>query len=274
MCRDDVLGMVPWTCCLNRALLKDTGEQATPWTASHTYGVGERVTNDTSKTFICTDPGKSAAAGGPTGTGTDITDGGVTWDYVEASTASNNWCHAVLTPYELGDIVSWDTGKVYLCIQAGTSAAANPPVGTATDIVDGTVRWSYYTTIKGNLTVYAYQYVVPPDCMRVVKVPSNAQVRESDQGIQYTVEGKFLYCDQVESFLRYVYRADVSEWDSLLQGTVAFRIAAEIALDVTGQQPVQQAAFQALGGQYASARVVALGETQESAPEVTHWEDL
>lgn len=273
-CRDEVLRLAPWTCCLKRELMKDTNEQATPWTASHTYGAGERVTNDTLKTYICTDPGKSAAAGGPTGTGLDITDGTATWDYVEASTAANNWCHRVLTSYELGDMVSWDMGKVYVCIQAGTSAAANPPVGTGEDIVDGTARWAYYTTIKSNLTVYAYQYVLPPDCLRVVKVPSSSQLKESDQGIQYTVEGKFLYCDQVESFLRYVYRAEVSEWDALLQATVSLRIAAEIAFDVTGQQAVQQTAFQALGGQYSSARVIAMGETQEGVPEVTRWEDV
>jgi hypothetical protein len=273
-CRDEVLRMVPWTCCLKRELMKDTGEQATPWTASHTYGVGERVTNDTAKTYVCTDVGKSAAATGPTGTGTNITDGTVIWRYVEASTATVNWCHAVLTVYELGDLVSWDTGKVYMCTQAGTTAAANPPVGTGTDIIDGTVKWAYHTTIKANRTVYAYQYVLPPDCLRVIKVPLSTGPKESTQGVQHTVEGKFLYCDQEESFLRYVYRAEVSEWDSLLQGTVAFRIAAEIALDVTGQKDIQATAFQALSGQYASARAIAMGETQEGVPEVIRWEDV
>ena len=273
-CRDEVLRMERWTCCLRRALLLDCGAQATPWTASHLYGEGERVTNDTLKTYICTGSGKSAAAGGPTGTGSEITDGTVEWDYEEASTALTNWCHAVNTPYELGDLVSWDTGKVYVCIVAGTSAAANPPVGAGEDIADGTVRWKYYCTIKPNLTIYAYQYVLPYDCVRVLKVPSATAAAESTQGVQYMIEGRFLFTDQVDSFVNYVYNAPVDEWDALLQGTVAFRIAAEIAFDVTGQKEVQATAFQALGGQYTAARMIALNETYEGTPEQIRWEDV
>ncbi len=273
-CKEEVLRMAPWTCCLKRAMLKDCAEQATPWTASHSYDVGERVTNDTLKTYTCATAGKSAAATGPTGSGTAIADGTCTWDYVELSTTLTNWSHYVSTPYELGDLVAWDTGKVYVCIQAGTSASNNPPIGTSLDIVDGTVRWSYYTTIKANLTVYAYQYVVPPDCLRVLKLPSLTAVKESEQGVQFRKEGKFLYTDQAASFIRYVWDAPVDEWDALLQGTVAFRIAAEIAFDLTGQKDLQQIAFQALGGQYTSARAAALGETQEGEPEEVRWEDV
>ena len=273
MCLAEVLRMAPWTCCLKREWLYDTGKQATPWTALHRYGVGERCTNDTAKTYECTIEGKNAAAGGPTGTTSAITDGTTTWSYVEASTAANNWCHIVLTAYKVGDLVSYDTGKVYVCTTAGTTAAANPPIGTASDIVDGTVRWAYYATIRANRTVYGYQYVMPTDCLRAVKIPSLSAATESDQGVQYSVEGKFLYTDQADSFLKYIYRAPVDEWDPLLQGTVALRIAAEIAFDVTGQQSIMQRAFEALGGQYAGARAVALGEGQEGTPEEMRWED-
>ncbi len=272
-CRDEVLRMVPWTCCLKRDWLYDTAEQATPWAASHHYGVGERCTNDTSKTYQCTAEGKSAAATGPTGTGSAITDGTVTWAYQEASTAANNWCHAILTAYGLGDLVSWDIGKVYICTQAGTTAAANPPIGTSSDIIDGTARWAYYATIRANRTVYAYQYVLPTDCVRAAKIPSLAAPKESTQGVQYSVEGKFLYTDQADSFLKYVYRAGVEEWDPLLQGTVALRIAAEIAYDITGKREIMQAAFTALNGQYAGARMVAMNEGQEGSPETTPWQD-
>ena len=272
-CRDEVLRMAPWTCCFKRDWLWDTAEQATPWTASHHYGVGERCTNDTSKTYQCATAGKSASAGGPTGAGEDITDGTVEWDYQEVSTAANNWCHRVLTAYALGDFVSWDTGKIYRCVQAGTTAAANPPVGTAEDIVDGTARWSYYATIPANRTVYAYQYVLPYDCVRVLKVPNVTAALESTQGVQYSIEGRFLYTDQEFSDLKYVYRAEVSEWDPLLRGTVALRIAAEIAFDITGQQSLMQRAFEALGSQYAGARMIAMSEAQEGVPEETRWED-
>jgi hypothetical protein len=274
VCRDEVLRMERWTCCRRRALLKDCGEQATPWHASHTYGVGERCTNDTLKTYSCITAGKSAIAGGPTGTGSDIADGTAEWDYVEASTALTNWCHAVNTPYEVGDLVSWDTGKVYVCIQAGTSAAANQPVGTSEDIIDGTVRWRYYCTILPNLTIYSYQYVLPFDCLRVLKVPLSTAASEATQGVQYVIEGRFLYCDQADSFANYVYSAPVDEWDSILQGAVAFRIAAEIAMDVTGQKEILATAFSALGSQYQGARQISLNETFEGVAEKIRWEEV
>lgn len=273
MCRDEVLRKAPWTCCMKRDRLYDTGEQATPWTANRWYGVGERVTNDTLKTYVCTVDGRSATSGGPTGTGTAITDGTVTWMYLEVSSAATNWCHWTSTPYNLGDLVCWDGGKIYECIQAGTSESANPPIGTAQDILDGTVRWRYYTTIPANRTIYAYQYVLPPDCLYAAKVPDLAAAKESQQGVQYSVEGRMLYTAQAASILRYVWRADPLEWDPLLEAAVAMRIVAEIALDLTGQKPLMSAAFEVVKAMYDEARSVALSEGQEGVEEEVRWED-
>lgn len=252
----------------------DCAEQATPWTANHWYGVGDRCTNDTDKTYQCISDGRSAGSGGPTGTGSSITDGSCEWQYIEASDATNNWCHWPNTVYGLGDLVSWDTGKIYQCVVAGTSAAANPPIGTAPDIVDGTVRWSYYATILANRTLYGYQFVLPPDCMRALKIPDQTKNEEADQGVQYSVEGRFLFCDQAASILKYVYRAEPAEWDSLLQATVAVRIAAEIALDITGQQSIMERAFAKLNDQYSMARMIAMNEGQEGVPEMVRWEEV
>jgi hypothetical protein len=273
-CRDEVLRMAPWSCCLKRMVLKCTDKQATPWTASHLYRVGDRVTNDSDKTYICVVAGQSEATIGPLGTGSGIVCGGVTWDYVEASTASNNWCHWPSTVYEQDDLVTWDTGKVYACTQGGTSGVATPPVGMGNDIMDGTVLWDYYTTVKSNKTVYSHEYVLPPNCVRLLKIPLLNAVKESDQGVQFIKEGKFIYTDQEDSFALFVRRIDPIEWDPLLQGAVAFRLAAEIAYDVTGQVGLQDRAFKALGGQYTEARQIALNETQEGRPEETAWENV
>ena len=55
----------------------------TAWASATAYTVGDVVTNDTpAKVYICTTAGTSAGSGGPTGTGTAITDGTVTWRYV------------------------------------------------------------------------------------------------------------------------------------------------------------------------------------------------
>ena len=274
MCRDEIIAMIDWPSCTKRAAMKNLNNQAVPWTALHAYEIGDRVTNDTAKTYQCTVAGISAAATGPTGTTSEITDGTVTWTYVEASTALNNWCHRPLTVYAVGDLVTWDAGKVYVCITAGTTAAATPPTGVTADITDGTVHWAYYGTPPYNRTVYAYQYVMPSDCLRIIKVPLIGAATESVQGVQYIREGNWLYCDQDDSPLRYVRQEDdPTRWGVLLQGAVAARIATEIALPVTGQKDVLKTMFELLQMMLAAARTAALHEGAESTPEVALWED-
>jgi len=53
------------------------------WAPTTAYVVGDRVENDTpDRIYECVVAGTSAGAGGPTGTGTGIVDGGVTWDFL------------------------------------------------------------------------------------------------------------------------------------------------------------------------------------------------
>jgi hypothetical protein len=47
------------------------------------------------------------------------------------------------TGYSLGDHVSCDGGKVYVCRTAGTSAGGSGPTGTGSGISDGTCTWDY-----------------------------------------------------------------------------------------------------------------------------------
>lgn len=61
------------------------GIAAGPWQASTVYAVNDHVTNDSGKAYKVTTGGTSASSGGPTGTGASITDGGVTWAYVQAA---------------------------------------------------------------------------------------------------------------------------------------------------------------------------------------------
>ena len=53
------------------------------WIASNAFAVGQYCTNG-GNTYKCTVAGTSAASGGPTGTGTGIVDGSVTWNYIGA----------------------------------------------------------------------------------------------------------------------------------------------------------------------------------------------
>ena len=55
------------------------------------------------------------------------------------------------TAYSVGDGVQNDTGpiKVYICVQAGTSAGSGGPTGTGAGIVDGSCKWDYVQDLKG-----------------------------------------------------------------------------------------------------------------------------
>lgn len=55
--------------------------QPEQWVALTPYAVGDEVKNG-SYNYTCVTAGTSAGAGGPTGTGTGITDGTVEWDYL------------------------------------------------------------------------------------------------------------------------------------------------------------------------------------------------
>jgi Tfp pilus assembly protein PilX len=61
------------------------GVVSAPWQASKPYAVGASVHNGGS-VYRCTAAGTSASSGGPSGTGGSITDGTVTWAYVQGST--------------------------------------------------------------------------------------------------------------------------------------------------------------------------------------------
>ena len=56
---------------------------AAAWAGSTSYTIGQRRRNG-GNVYICVTAGTSASSGGPSGTGSGITDGSVVWDYVQA----------------------------------------------------------------------------------------------------------------------------------------------------------------------------------------------
>jgi hypothetical protein len=55
-----------------------------------------------------------------------------------------NW--AASTAYAVGDKVKNDSGKIYTCSTAGTSAGSGGPTGTGSAIADNSAKWDYTTT--------------------------------------------------------------------------------------------------------------------------------
>jgi len=69
---------------------------------------------------------------------------GAAWVSQNASyTALASVAWAINHAYNQGDLVTNDTGKLYVCITSGTSAGSGGPTGTAADITDNTVHWMY-----------------------------------------------------------------------------------------------------------------------------------
>jgi len=274
--RPQVLRMIEWPRTTHRAPMKQMDEQACAWQASTAYYVGDRVTNDTGKTYKCTTAGISDSSGGPTGTGSGITDNTCVWAYVEASTALNNWSWQPSTAYAVGDLVSNDTFKIYKCITAGTSAGSGGPTGANQDITDNTVHWAYYgAPPRQNHTVYAYRYIKPPDCLRIIKIPKDAEVYETDQGEQYAHEGITIYCDRDDADLKYVIdETDPDRWDELCQQTVALHIAQAICFNVTKDRQLAVLLYQKWVDQKNLAEGIAMSEGKEAPPEPIRWEDV
>jgi len=272
--RDETMRMVDWPCITKRQRLLGWDEQATPWALSTAYVVGDRCTNDTAKTYQCTVAGVSAAAGGPTGTSAGITDGTVTWAYQEASTALNNWCWRINTAYVVGDLVSNNVGKVYVCITAGTSAGSGGPTGLTADITDNTVHWRWYGTPGENLTLFSFVYIYPSDCLKVQKIIDQGAAEEGDPGVQYVRERNMIYCDQDDSYAKYTVREeDPTNWDDILQTCIALKLAHEIAFDLTKDNAIVSSVFDELGRMLATGKNAAMAERVEGQPEPGLWVD-
>lgn len=66
------------------------GRLAPAWIASTAYVVGDLVKNDTTRIYECVTAGTSASSGGPTGTGSAISDGTASWNYLTTAAVFSN----------------------------------------------------------------------------------------------------------------------------------------------------------------------------------------
>jgi hypothetical protein len=71
----------------------------------------------------------------------DTYDGDTAYQWVSTHSAWDND-----RAYVVNQIRTNDGGKIYACVQAGTSAGSGGPTGTGSGIVDGTVVWDYQAT--------------------------------------------------------------------------------------------------------------------------------
>tara|TARA_R100000781_G_scaffold9377_5_gene8177 strand:+ start:12092 stop:12670 length:579 start_codon:yes stop_codon:yes gene_type:complete len=77
---------------------------------------------------------------------------------------------------------------------------------------------------------YSYQYTLPSDCLRVIR----SQYSEDSTGEEYRIEGRKLLSDEGTIKILYVAKiTDPNEYDTLLQETIAARLAHELCFAIT-----------------------------------------
>ena len=83
---------------------------------------------------------------------------------------------------------------------------------------------------------YTYQYTLPADCLRVLRIGGHHDGSSSDldNGQQFKIERRKVLTDETTVYLIYISKiTDVNEYDTLLQETIAARLAAELCYAVT-----------------------------------------
>lgn len=93
------------------------------WAANTRYSIGEKSTNS-GKEYVATADGVSAKSGGPTGSGHDITDGTVVWDYAQHNPSTVTPSQRVVVSNIVGEQIGSATNPV---IAIGTQWASPHP---------------------------------------------------------------------------------------------------------------------------------------------------
>lgn len=94
------------------------------WATNTPYAIGEKSTNDHGKEYVATAGGVSAKTGGPAGTGQDIADGTVVWDYVQRNPSTVTPSQRVIVSNIVGEQIGSATNPV---IAIGTQWASPHP---------------------------------------------------------------------------------------------------------------------------------------------------
>jgi len=102
---------------------------------------------------------------------------------------------------------------------------------------------------------FDYQYDVPLDCLHVLSVYDESDAFGGDESIDYVVEDRKILTDESTLNVRYVYRAtDESLWSAYFAEAFAWRLAQEVAYNLTQSMSVATACEQKYRKELAEAR--------------------
>ncbi|ENC2022866.1 hypothetical protein ABKE32_000492 [Escherichia albertii] len=118
---------------------------------------------------------------------------------------------------------------------------------------------------------WQYAYLYPTDCMRITEImmpgmrnpPSVARIQFS-VGADGDGTSKLIYTDQEDAWLKYVGRVtDVNMFDAIFRNALAWQLAAEIAMPLTGSADLGNNALKMYSGVILTAGAHSMNESQE-----------
>ncbi|HID9280214.1 TPA: hypothetical protein ACXIZC_002790 [Serratia marcescens] len=130
---------------------------------------------------------------------------------------------------------------------------------------------------------WQYSYRYPVDCMRIVAIvsPDGQRFVMPDQRVPYEVgsdvdgTGRLIVTNLPKAWLRYVSKVtDPNMFDAEFRDALAWRLAAEIAMQITGDANMGNRAEQKYQLTISSAATLSMNETQEPPAPWSEVSDL
>lgn len=107
---------------------------------------------------------------------------------------------------------------------------------------------------------YTIQYVLPVDCLKVLRTAQEAQDNEDN----YRIEGRYLLSNEDAVSIEYIAKVtDTNQFDALFVDILAQKIAAEAAMPLINDARVAQAASGSFESKLREARSI---DAQEGTP--------
>lgn len=122
---------------------------------------------------------------------------------------------------------------------------------------------------------WSYAYAYPTDCLRCIEIMMPGMRNPIFEAIkpQYFIgadsdgTGKLIYTDQSSAWLKYVGQiTDVNMFDSTFRDALAWRLAAEIAMPLTGSADLGSNALNIYNAMILKAGAHSMNESQEPPP--------
>lgn len=176
------------------------------WAASTAYVVGDKVKNDSGKIYTCSTAGTSAGSGGPTGTGSAISDNTAKWDYTTTESAASYLTGTSKANYDVlsvldTTIITNDT--VTVTTQAAPTDFVAQSRGTL--LLTGTIEqmqgYDFSVTVAGSTTA-AYTASNTADFDEILDTLKSRIDALSISGLTVTKYGTTLQLDRVVSSTR------------------------------------------------------------------------